>query len=236
MYSKFSGLLSDGSPLMWLICISFGRGPRNASATSACTYPRQRTPSTDTVIKRRDVPFFTKGRNTPPVRKRPWVVTPGSRRIRPRLDASILPLKRGTTFQISVMALVMLCSVAKVNAVELDRFAIEYGRFHPSGRFPEMPGYIAKETIAAVFDIGLIGPVYWRNRVKALTDPGQYRQVSWQFELGADPFFWQGDLKGHLEVFYAHHSQHLLEGQHPWMKFPVNDQLGLRWTIYRRTE
>lgn len=117
---------------------------------------------------------------------------------------------------------------------ELDRLAIEYGRYHPSARMPEMPGFTAKEGLAVLFDMKLAGPLYWRNRVHAKTDPGQYRSIGWQFELGADPFFWNDSLKNHLELFYAHHSQHLLEGQHPWMKFPVNDQLGLRWNIYER--
>lgn len=117
---------------------------------------------------------------------------------------------------------------------ELDRLAIEYNRFHPSARFPEMPGFKAKEGLAVLFDIRLAGPLYWRNKVHAKTDPGQYRAIGWQFELGLDPFFWSGDLSRHLEFFYAHHSQHLLEARRDDMPFPVNDSLGLRWVIYSK--
>lgn len=117
---------------------------------------------------------------------------------------------------------------------ELDRLTIEYGRYHPSGRFAEMPMHRAKEALGVEFDMKIFGPVFWRNRIHALTDPGQYRLIGWQFAVGADPFFWQPDLKDHLELFYRHHSQHLLEDNLPDMKFPVNDALMLRWTIYKR--
>lgn len=141
--------------------------------------------------------------------------------------------KRDLILFLAILGFVAL-SAKCVPAAELDRLAIEYGRYHPSARIPEMPGYKAKEGLAVLFDLSIVGPLYWRNRVHGLTDPGQYRLVGWQFELGADPFFWRDSLRGHLEFFYAHHSQHLLEGAHPWIKFPVNDQLGLRWTLYKR--
>lgn len=121
----------------------------------------------------------------------------------------------------------------KVNAAEITYAAIEYQYFHKSARFAEMPNHTAKEGLGVRFNVKLVGPLYWNNRIHALTDSGQYRLVGWNFEVGLHPLFWIDDpyARG-LQFFYNHHSQHLLEDKHPEMKFPVNDSLGLRWVIY----
>lgn len=135
---------------------------------------------------------------------------------------------------VAVIVLTVILS-QKALGVELTYADIEYARFHPSARMPEMPGFKAKEGLAINFETDVIGPVYWRNRIHALTDPGQYRLIGWNFELGVPPLFWvKNKYAQALRVYYEHHSQHLLEGQHPWMKFPVNDSIGFRMVIYSK--
>lgn len=110
-------------------------------------------------------------------------------------------------------------------SAELKKLDITYQRFHQSNIIPEMYPHKAKEGLSLGFDVSLYGPFYWNNVVHALTDAGQYRLIGWQFELGVSP--WQS-----LDLFYIHHSQHLLDSHHPFVKFPVNDSLGLRWRLF----
>lgn len=126
--------------------------------------------------------------------------------------------------------------ISEAEATDVRDLSIEYRHFHKSARIAEMPGYQAKEGLAINFDLDLIGPLYWNNTVHATTDPGQYRAVGWLFEFGLRPsmYFprgWDG-----LEIYYEHHSQHVLDAKHPWMKFPVNDSVGFRWVIMGRRD
>jgi hypothetical protein len=133
-----------------------------------------------------------------------------------------------------ILAAVLVSALLIGNAwpAEITYVDIEYQHYHPSGRFPEMPNYRAKEGLALDFNTQLLGPVYW---IHALTDPGQYRLVGWNFELGVNPlFFVPYDYAKAFQIYYEHHSQHILEDHHPYVKFPVNDSLGLRWVIYLR--
>lgn len=113
------------------------------------------------------------------------------------------------------------------DAFELTELSIQYQRFHPSGRFPEMPEHQAKEGVGFNLNTDLVclewrgrPCLIWRNTVHALTDPGQYRLVGWKFFLGAR-IHW-------FEVGYHHWSQHLLEAVHPEVKFPVQDALSVK--------
>lgn len=62
--------------------------------------------------------------------------------------------------------------------------------------------------------------LYWKNRVHGEMDTSQFRLVGWEFEAGI--------RAGPLEFYRAHHSQHILDSQHPWMRFPVQDAWGVR--------
>jgi hypothetical protein len=118
-------------------------------------------------------------------------------------------------------------------ATGVRSLSIEYKHFVGKTIFPEMPNYVAKEGLALSFNTDLVGPLYWNNRIHSMTDSGQYRLVGWQFELGVRatdylPKAWDG-----LELFYGHHSQHILDGHHPLVKFPVDNAVGFRWTIIK---
>jgi hypothetical protein len=110
-------------------------------------------------------------------------------------------------------------------AVELRDLSIDYDDFHDGSRIAEMPGFKPKEGLAVNVKIDLLGPIYWNNRVHAVTDPGQYRLIGLKFELGVRVF-------ESLDIEYRHHSQHLIDAVGP-TKFPVEDSLGVHWTIYQ---
>lgn len=121
--------------------------------------------------------------------------------------------------------LCMVCATARADV--LKEFGIDYNRFHKGGRSIEIPGYEPKESISVHFNINLLGPIFWQNRVRALTEDGQYRYVAWNFVLGIQ-------VTRGLQVGYEHLSQHLLDTTdivYPGGKFPVNDSVTARWEI-----
>lgn len=108
--------------------------------------------------------------------------------------------------------------------VEVRDLSIEFKHFDASGQFAELPGEKVKDGLALNFSLGVLGPLYWDNQVHALTTDAQYRLVGWQFEVGVAVF-------PCLDVFYFHHSQHVLDGHHPLLSFMVEDAVGFRWIL-----
>lgn len=125
-----------------------------------------------------------------------------------------------------IQVLAVLFLIHGAEAVTLRELSIDYDRFHPSARMPEIPAHRPKEGLAFNFDVNLGGPFFWDNRVWSLTDDGQYRFVSWSFQLGVR-------VLPELSLSYHHQSGHLLDAHHPWMKFPVKDSISLHWAIYQ---
>jgi hypothetical protein len=112
-------------------------------------------------------------------------------------------------------------------AFDLQRLEIEYRYFHASGRIPEMPAWTPKEGLAVYMDLHFLGPITWENYIHAMTDPGQYRLVGLKTELKVYVF-------RNLSVGIHHHSQHILEGRHPFLpKFPVQDAIQVNWVVYQ---
>lgn len=133
-----------------------------------------------------------------------------------------------------IAILVGLLSLAPVaaEALELRDLAIHYQRFHPSNRIPDLAGFTAKEGVGLVLNVGLVGPFYWNNRIVAMTDPGSYRLIGWNFSVGAR-------LHRKFLIEYEHFSKHLLDhsdAAYPAGKFAVQDSLGFVWYLYRGEE
>lgn len=117
------------------------------------------------------------------------------------------------------------------NAVELQKIDLGYQRFHDSNRIPDLNGFKAKEGLSLGVNIDLWGPFYFDNRIISYTDEGSYRLIGWNFHLGAQVF-------KSLKVEYEHFSKHLLDhDDHGYLegKFPVQDSIGIVWTIYSKS-
>lgn len=74
-------------------------------------------------------------------------------------------------------------------------------------------------------DLSLPKSLYWTNLVSAMTDQRQFRQISWQFAVGAKIDRWQ--------LFFGHKSQHALDSF--WATpIPQYFSLGVRYNLFTK--
>ena len=120
--------------------------------------------------------------------------------------------------------------------VSLDRFAMEQYQivnnrdaYFPYKNPPSDEEHW-KDGIAAMFDLDLVKyklfDLYYRGRVHGETTDKQFRQVGLQFETGVE-------IKDYLNIFWFHHSQHLLDAE-PVYGYPLQNFVGARVTFYKR--
>lgn len=69
--------------------------------------------------------------------------------------------------------------------------------------------------------------LYWQNKVHAESTEAQVRQVGWKYEIGVD-------LNQKVQLYWLHHSQHLLDGKNPNGKYPLDNFYGIRTVFYKR--
>lgn len=125
-----------------------------------------------------------------------------------------------------MLAALLLLLSTQVNALELRDVTIYYRDFAPSTVMPELGPFQAKEGLNLGFDVDLVGPLYWENIIRSVTDDGGYKLIGWNFSLGVQVF-------PHLRVGYEHFSQHLIGHPELTPHFPIYDCVLVTWTIYR---
>lgn len=70
--------------------------------------------------------------------------------------------------------------------------------------------------------------IYSRNWFHMAATDSQVREAGWEWDQGVR-------LMNKVEVFYGHHSQHLLDAPSPTnSKYPVYDEYGVRLIIYEK--
>jgi len=108
----------------------------------------------------------------------------------------------------------------------LDSAYIVYDSFHRTSSDPWLreKGYSPHEGMALGLDVNLLPGLYFDNRVKAVTDTGQYRSIGWEFHIFIVPF-------KNFEIGYHHESRHMLDAQ-PASHFPTSDSLEVKWILY----
>lgn len=105
-------------------------------------------------------------------------------------------------------------------------------------RDPYMPEYTSHRQeneeqwrygAAALVDLHLIQykdfELYWNNRVHMDATGDQVRHVGWYWEFGSN----LGTEK--LDVFYRHHSRHVMEDINEDVRFPVRDEYTVRFNL-----
>lgn len=125
-----------------------------------------------------------------------------------------------------ILAALLICATSQ--AVTLRDLSLNYRRFDPSNRMPDLNGFTAKDGLTLNVDTDLFYRFYWNSRVVALTDNGGYKLVGLNFHLGVRVF-------STLNLEYEHFSKHLLDHDDsgfPQHKFPVEDSFGIVWTLY----
>lgn len=118
----------------------------------------------------------------------------------------------------------------KLFPAELRDLTIRYARFHESNRIPDLNGFKAKEGLSVDVNVDLFWRFYWDSRVMSYTDPGSYRMVGLNTKVGFR-------ILDSLSIEAEHFSKHLLDHTdhgYPSGKFPVQDSIGLVWTVYSR--
>jgi len=101
--------------------------------------------------------------------------------------------------------------------------SIDFNFYKPGSRFLLSPNDPLTKEAAVNLEIRTLKAVYWSNRIHGAMGEYQFRTVGWQFEVGAGI--------GPVEIFFKHHSQHMLDSTHPWSRFPVEDSAGFRLNL-----
>lgn len=130
------------------------------------------------------------------------------------------------------LILALLLSAQAARGLDVREVGINYRRFVMTNYMLETPGFDPKESVNLTLDVDLLGPLYWNNTVRTITDDGAYRFVSWNFFLGAR-------ILPNLNVEFEHRSGHLLDHgdeDYPDGHFPVEDSIGLQWVIHSSEE
>lgn len=107
------------------------------------------------------------------------------------------------------------------DVMKLNEVSVEYHLIQPGSRIASIPQYRAVSEVGLTVDLSLAQYLYLRSFVHSLSDDSpQVRHVGLAFEGGLR--VWR------IETGWYHHSEHVLEGQHPLFRFPVRDGLFLR--------
>jgi len=106
----------------------------------------------------------------------------------------------------------------------IKNVSIEYRRLLNQPRLLELPTANKVDYLGLNLNLKLFGPIYWDNLAHLYSSSDRVKWVGWLFELGIKV--------SKFDLFYKHHSQHTLDGVHPFMDFPVNDGVGFRWRVY----
>ena len=133
-----------------------------------------------------------------------------------------------------------LLSECRAEFIELDKLSVEYRDYFDGGSDPlitnnGIPNRTLGKGLDFNLDTNIFSVLYWNNKVHSMTDEivnsggkGQFRAIGWKFDLGvrATPY---------LNIYYRHHSQHLLDASLPY-HFPVNDSVGIELIIFSKNK
>lgn len=128
-------------------------------------------------------------------------------------------------YLIALLTTLTGCSGAIVNRETM----ITAEKFTPGGRAQILPNQDepgSRMTLESNTD--LFKYSYWDNRIWGMTNESKFAAVGWEYNLGVR-------LSSQINVFYRHHSQHMLDEKFgPNKGFPVEDSLGVTIYLYRR--
>lgn len=140
-------------------------------------------------------------------------------------------------FMLSII-LVNQSEAGGFNLFELDEVKIQYKDFFDGGSHPlitqnGIPGKALGKEINLILNADFLTYLYLHNTVHSLTDQGidgsngQFRTVSWQYNLGIR-------LTKFLNVSYIHRSEHLLDYVWPMGHFPLEDAIMFEIKFYKK--
>jgi hypothetical protein len=109
--------------------------------------------------------------------------------------------------------------------LDVDRVSFEYTKIadHRDFFYTEDQQDL-KYGMAFLIDLRLAKYLYWDNNVHMMGTEAQVRAVGWEFEQGIRPF-------KQLDIFYYHHSQHVLERERGTRGYPLENRYGVRFNF-----
>lgn len=110
--------------------------------------------------------------------------------------------------------------------MKLDEASIYYKKYHPSARHPLFYDSSPKESLNLGTNVDLLQVIGWDSVVQSMTNDSQYYMVGLQMQLYLR-------ITQQLEVGYYHQSQHLLDHTYPYQRYPVEDAVTVRLTLFR---
>lgn len=129
--------------------------------------------------------------------------------------------------KLAILACMILASIAfflaSAKAAALSSVDLTYSRLLEGSRILETPGELPTDALALGVLVLPLGPIYWANRVHALSVGPRVRWVGWEYEAGI--------RFPALDFFFHHHSEHALDRAHPILQ-PVSNSIAFRWRIY----
>lgn len=138
------------------------------------------------------------------------------------------------------MALVFSLNTAQAwNLLEMNETSLEYRDFFPGGSDPlitqnGLDNRTLGKEVRLNLNVDVLKVFYFDNLVHGGTDEiigsggkGQFRVVGWNFELGFR-------LNQYINVYYHHHSQHILDSTYAHGHFPVQDAVGIKIYLYKK--
>ncbi len=107
--------------------------------------------------------------------------------------------------------------------LEADRLDMEYRKVavHRDFFYDE-DGPDFRYGAAVLFDLRVARYFYWHNNVHMLATDAQVRAVGWEFEQGLN-------ATKYVDLFYYHHSQHILERARDPRGYPLTNEYGVRF-------
>lgn len=127
----------------------------------------------------------------------------------------------------------------ELRPASLDHLSLDVAKFGCNREVmtPDIPCDQYRGRVRLNWDVGLFNDlIKWRNEIHTEGTREKLTTVGWHYML-ALPLF------GGLEAFVEHHSRHVMDAQQPTMlgdtrpeRYPVEDSIGLRITIFERNK
>jgi hypothetical protein len=119
-----------------------------------------------------------------------------------------------------------LCTTSEADVLELKEASATYTKYHSNNRSAYFPQAM-KDGLQMQIKSDILTYGFFNSRVHGTTDDGQYRQIGLEVDLGVR-------LTKYFDVFYNHHSQHLLDTTDSYGRgFPVSDSINVKLYFYR---
>ena len=123
-------------------------------------------------------------------------------------------------FKLLFTLILVQLSYAKVNDV-----SVQWDMFLPGTRLLEMPKDDPMQRLSLNVGLDYKEILYLNTKAHLTASSDQVRWVGGFVEAGFHLYT--------TDFYYQHHSQHCADCKHPFMRFPVENLVGVRWRILK---